>query len=224
MLAVIKPMDLRDAINQRTTNSLQSESDCYRQPSIMSEPMKHPSPRTENHEFNLGNALDLRCVDNSSVTVCGNCESCLLIYKIKEAKEYIGRFGDHSKKRLMLGLLRRVKSIDLLNNLSLLLRPTLNKDFTYARARTNPSLNTDVATVSSDRAINPDAVEQETIAIWEWFFFSTYWTKTNFLFSLLQLCDSHLLHVLYTQTRTLLATEQKAAETHSGKVLYFFLM
>ncbi|KAK3759040.1 hypothetical protein RRG08_022029 [Elysia crispata] len=189
-------------------------------PKSLSEAMKHPSSLQETCEFNLGKALELRCAHSEAVTVCGQCESCTLTHKLRDVREWFYRFGDHSKKRFMLGLLRRTRSIDMLKNLVLLLQPTLNKDYTYARSRTNPSLETDTATLSSDRAISATTVEQITISLWEWFSRANYWTKMNFALNLLQMCGVNLLHTLYTQARTLLASEMKAAESVAEADVY----
>ncbi|XP_059139668.1 F-box and WD repeat domain containing protein 10B-like [Physella acuta] len=180
---------------------------------VFSEIMKHPSSQSEEQEFNLGKALELRCINISKYTSCGVCDTCLLNTKLREIKEWFFRFGDHSKKRFMLGLFRRIKSTDLLKNLVVLLQPVLNKDGMYARARTQPSLKTDSATVSSDRAINANKVEQLMLGTWEWFAHTTYWTKMNCTLNLLQQCDAHLLQELYKQARTMLASELKAAES-----------
>lgn len=175
--------------------------------------MKHTSANVEVFEFNLGQAQQLRCVNRSKATVCGQCEACILNNKLTDIKEWFPKLGDHSKKRLMLGLLRRFHSIDLLHQLVTLLHPMMCKDFTYARSRTCPSLFTDASTLSSDRALPTNTVEDNTTNYWKWFEKANYWTKSNFAFAVLQMCDSHLLHTLASQARTLLITEEKAASS-----------
>ena len=204
---------------QGTDSTCQPHNAFLSLPKSLGDAMKHPSSLQEAAEFNLGRALELRCVNSKDATVCGECETCTLTHKLRDVREWFYRFGDHSKKRFMLGLLRRTRSIDMLKNLVLLLQPTLNKDYTYARSRTNPSLETDTATLSSDRAISATTVEQITISMWEWFSRANYWTKMNFALNLLQMCGVNLLHTLYTQARTLLASEMKAAETLAGEYL-----
>ncbi|XP_060063470.1 F-box and WD repeat domain containing protein 10B-like [Ylistrum balloti] len=171
--------------------------------------MKHPNNNVELFEFNIGQALHMRCVNTKKA--CGQCESCQLNTKLKEAKEWLGKFGDHSKKRFMLGLMRRFQSVDLLQQMVTLLQPLLYKDFTYARSRTTPSLKTDTASLSSDRAVPSKDVEAFILTTWNWFQKANYWSKANYAMSLLQLCDSHLLHILGTQARTLLVSEERAA-------------
>lgn len=179
--------------------------------------MKHPNTNLESFEFNLGQARNLRCVKSEKATVCGQCETCTTNKRLKEARDWLPKLGDHSKKRFMLGLLRRFHSVDLLSQIVTILQPLLYKDFTYARSRTAPSLATDCASLSSDRALDKREVESFIMKTWYWFQRSNYWTKSNYAISLLQMCDSHLLHTLGTQARTLLVTEERAASLMEGK-------
>ena len=188
---------------------------------IASTPLVNDSKNTsitnkEENEYNLNQALNLRCINQTGFTECGHCDSCLLLNKIREFRQCFFRFGDHSKKRFMLGLLKRMRSIDLLKNTVLLLQPTLSKDCIYSRARTNPSLDTDSASVSSDRAMSAQKVEETTMSNWDWFSCASYYMKANFALCMFQMCDIHLLHTVFTQAKTLLASEMKAAEALQG--------
>lgn len=181
--------------------------------------MKHPSANLEVFEFNIGKAQSLRCAGSSRAISCGECETCLLTDRMKHAKEFFPKMGDHSKKRFMLGLMRRFHSVDLLQQMVSLLQPLTCKDFTYSRSRVAPSLDTDSSTFSSDRAMDLMEVEQFVTGTWMWFQKSNYWTKANFALSLLRLCDSSLLHTLGSQARTLLISEEKATTVVPGKKL-----
>lgn len=183
--------------------------------------MKYSSAQREDQEFSLSTALERRCVSATRFLNCGKCESCILVQKVREVKQWFFRFGDYSKKRFMLGLLHRIKSISLLKSLTAVLQFTSTKDRTYARARTNPSLDTDIENVSSDHAICTIKMEQVLDSTWEWFTHANYWTKKNFMLSFLQMCEAHLLHVLYKQANTLLAAELKAADSQTGMIINF---
>lgn len=189
---------------------------------VMEETMKHTTTNIEQYEFNLGRAPNLRCVNTGKSTVCGECETCLLTLKMKEVKEWFHRLGDNSRKKFMLGLLRRIHSVDLLRQLVTLLQPVVMKDFMYARARSQPSLTTDMMTLSADRALSEDDVLKYITSTWDWFAKSSYWSKANFAFSLLQACDAHLLYLLFTQANTLLVSEKKATEAVQGIYLVYF--
>ncbi|XP_070185909.1 F-box and WD repeat domain containing protein 10B-like isoform X2 [Littorina saxatilis] len=187
---------------------------------VMEETMKHTTTNIEQYEFNLGRAPNLRCVNTGKSTVCGECETCLLTLKMKEVKEWFHRLGDNSRKKFMLGLLRRIHSVDLLRQLVTLLQPVVMKDFMYARARSQPSLTTDMMTLSADRALSEDDVLKYITSTWDWFAKSSYWSKANFAFSLLQACDAHLLYLLFTQANTLLVSEKKATEAVQATLDY----
>ena len=184
--------------------------------------MKHPSTSKEVFEFNLGQALQLRCVHDSRNTICGECESCLITARLNQVKEWFFRAGDESKKRFVLGLVRRLHSVDLLVHLVRLLQPLLCKDFMYARSRTNPSLNTDRCTMSADRAISTSELESQIAASWYWFQTANYWSKWKFMLGVLQHCEAHLLHSIGSQARTLHAAEQNATNPQGKYFPHFF--
>ena len=184
------------------------------------EMMKHSAPNIEVFEFNLGQAPLLRCVSSEKNTSCTECETCLLNSKLREIKEWFPRLGDHSRKRFMLGLMQRLHSAEILGQIVKLLQPILCKDFTYSRSRSNPSLPTDTTTLSSDRAMPQKDVEDYITSTWHWFSSCNYWSKANFAYVLLRMCDAHLLHVIGTQARTLLISEVRAAAEMPGELLY----
>ena len=142
--------------------------------------------------------------------MCGHCQTCGLREKLVEVRAWFVRAGDQTRRRFTLGIVRRLNSVDLLQYVQTLLQPLMYKDFTYARARTTPSLATDTATMASNRAL----VTQETEAViadtWLWFQTADYWTKSNFLLGVLQLCSAALLHQIAQQAQTLLTPEKKA--------------
>ncbi|XP_045213693.2 F-box and WD repeat domain containing protein 10B-like isoform X2 [Mercenaria mercenaria] len=180
--------------------------------------MKHSAPNIEVFEFNLGRAPLLRCVNTEKSTACSECETCKLSVKVREIKQWFPRLGDHSKKRFMLGLMQRTRSAELLRQVVTLLQPVLCKDFTYSRSRTNPSLPTDNPTLSSDRAIPAKKVDEYIISSWQWYREANYWSKANFALVLLQMCDAHLLHTIGAQARTLLISEERAAQEFGESV------
>lgn len=182
--------------------------------------MKHSAPNIEVFEFNLGQATQLRCVNSEKSTSCSKCEACQLIVKIREIKQWFPRFGDHSRKRFMLGLIQRTHSAELLAQVVKLLQPMLCKDFTYSRSRTNPSLQTDTTTLSSDHALPTKELENFIITSWQWYGEANYWSKSNFALALLQMCDAHLLHTIGAQAQSLLISEVKAAEEFGGRKKY----
>lgn len=185
--------------------------------------MKHPCPQIESSVFNLGNAQQLRCTQGGQTT-CSKCEGCLLTQQLTSVKSWLPRVGDQSKQRFVLGLIRRLHSVELVQRVSNLLQPLLYKDFTYARSRSKPSLDTDSATMCNDHSLNIVELEQNISQVWNWFQKANYWTKSNFLTQLLQQCDSHLLYLVGVQARTLVTSELKAFNPIGKLIFYIFVL
>ena len=189
--------------------------------SFDSSDMKHPSPQVESFVFNLGKAQGLRCTGTDK-KICGKCEGCLFQMKITPVKAWLCRAGDQAKRRFMLGLLRRLHSVDLVRYVVNLLQPMLCKDFMYARSRSKPSLATDSATMSNDRALNVVELEKNIAETWDWFQSSSYWTKSNFIVTMLQECEQHLLHSIGIQARTLLTSEEAAFMPYGMIIMFYY--
>ena len=172
--------------------------------------MKHSDPQLQTFVYNLGKANALRCSNLTGKKHCGECEGCVLQSSIGPAKAWFLRCGDQTKRRFMLGLLKRVHSVDLLKHIINILQPLNCKDFMYAKVRIKPSLSTDRATMSNDRALNVIELERRVSHMWSWFENSNYWTKSNFLTLMLQVCEQHLMKLILTQAQTILASEEAA--------------
>ncbi|KAM9296142.1 F-box/WD repeat-containing protein 10 [Gastrophryne carolinensis] len=146
-------------------------------------------------ELKLQLAPDLRCENQTSkVPLCRLCQTCVLASKLVTTKEWFLRAGDNSQRKFLFGVIRRLKSLDLLCYLEKVLEPALGKDFTYSRSRINPSLPQDFGTASSDRALDRHLLLQFIAETWDWFKNGSYWTKANYTLLLLQMCRPHLLH------------------------------
>ncbi|KAM5135252.1 F-box/WD repeat-containing protein 10 [Mantella aurantiaca] len=146
-------------------------------------------------ELKLRLASDLRCENRTStVPLCQACETCVLSAKVAATKEWFPRAGDNSQRRFLFGVIRHMKSADLLTYVEKALQPALGKDFTYSRSRINPSLAQDLGTASSDRALNRQRLLQFMAETWDWLKNGSYWTKANYALLLLQMCRPHQLH------------------------------
>lgn len=174
---------------------------------------------SEQYVLNIGKALELKCAQPLMDQECGECEVCLLAQSIIATRNWFWRCSDQVKKRFVIGIVQRFHSVDLLKHTIRLLRPLLAKDYTYARSRTAPGLNTDTARLSSNRALSSSEIEVNIRYTWNWFVSSNYWTKSNFLLGLLQMCNMHLLFTAGNHAKTLLAAEVKAL-SHRGDVSY----
>jgi hypothetical protein len=177
--------------------------------------MKLSNPNSESFEFNLQTVNEKRCCSAGLTGPCGFCESCLTDKKITDLKSWIEKAGNQSRKRLMLGLIRRVRSVEALTYLKGLLQSVLNgKDYTYARIRTNPNLETDRWTTSGDRVLNAKELESEIQNLWRWFEQSDYYTKVNFLLKVMKFCESQLIFLLLKQIQTQLVQDLQTSEKY----------
>lgn len=165
---------------------------------------------SEYYEFSVGKASELCCAESLEDKGCGECESCLLSHSILSTRNWFWRCSHQVKKKFLMGLVQRYHSVDLLKYTVQILKPLISKDYTYARNRICPSLQTDTAQASSDRALTMSDIEISIKYTWNWFVSSNYWTKSNFLLGLFKLCDIHLLFTVGNHAKTLLSSEIKA--------------
>ncbi|XP_067929155.1 F-box and WD repeat domain containing protein 10B-like [Watersipora subatra] len=165
---------------------------------------------SEYYEFSVGKAEELRCAKSLENRDCGECESCLLSHSILSTKNWFWRCSHRVKKKFLMGLVQRFHSVDLLKYTVQILKPLISKDFTYARNRSAPSLDTDNVKASSNRALSMADIDLSIKYTWNWFVSSNYWTKSNFLLGLFKLCEVQLLFMVGNHAKTLLSAEIKA--------------
>ena len=170
--------------------------------------MRQPERSSSLYQLSISRAPQLRCV-NSPVKSCGICEDCCLGAKLNHTKEWFCRCGEPVKRTYLLGLVKRFDSMDLLEYITSLLQSFQYKDFTYMRSRSKPSLIVDTSCPPTNHALNENELSDTVDNYLEWFSASTYWTKANYLLGLMQLCDTHLLHILATKTRALCERERR---------------
>ncbi|KAM4623588.1 F-box and WD repeat domain containing protein 10B-like [Polymixia lowei] len=140
---------------------------------------------------------------------CGSCLTCIYTTKLSESTEWLSRVGDSSKRKFLIGLLVRCRSVRLLQSIQNVLRVTSGKDYTYTRSK-KPSLPEDTVTCSSDRALDRNLLAIEMVETWDWFSRSHDWIKSNYLLAVLSLCNTELLRMLSNLTSVLLVREKQA--------------
>lgn len=189
--------------------------------------MRQPGRGSSLYQLSISRAPELRCV-KSPVKSCGVCEDCCLGAKLNHTKEWFCRCGEPVKRKYVLGLVERFDSLDLLEYVTSLLQSFQYKDFTYMRSRSKPSLIVDTSSPPTNHALNEDELLQTIDDFLEWFSGSTYWTKANYLLGLMQLCDTHLLHILATKVRGMCERERRRQravdEGLIDRGLYLFIL
>ncbi|XP_041073363.1 F-box/WD repeat-containing protein 10 [Carcharodon carcharias] len=179
--------------------------------------MHELEPAGEAAEFNIYSSAKQMCLTaGCSVPRCGSCYTCTLQLRLASARQWFLRAGHLARQQCLIGLVRRVNSLDLLLQLDRLLQPTLGKDFTHSRSSANPSLPEDLSTLSSNHTLDTPALHRYIAGTWDWFVGSGHWIKTNYLLGLFQMCEVHLLHNIGNLIRVLIV-DQKVLDSHKGK-------
>ncbi|KAG7265313.1 hypothetical protein CRUP_012764 [Coryphaenoides rupestris] len=138
---------------------------------------------------------------------CGNCASCRFAAKLSDSAAWLDRAGDATKRTFLLGLLTRCRSVPVHEAVADALRQvTSGKDLTYSRSK-RPSL---AAPRSSDRALDARLLRADVADTLRWFAGGDDWTKSNYVLSVLSLCDAGLLRVVANLNAVLLARERRA--------------
>ncbi|XP_078147049.1 F-box and WD repeat domain containing protein 10B [Centroberyx gerrardi] len=155
-------------------------------------------------------ASDLNCKNREEyLNTCGSCQSCAFATKLSESSQWLRQATDECKRRLLVGLLLRCRSVRVLESIQTVLQVTSWKGFTYARSN-RPSLTQDTVSCSPDRALNGNLLGMEMVETWDWFSSSPDWIKSKYLFRVLSLCDTELLRMLGNLTSVLLVREKRA--------------
>ncbi|KAM7370542.1 hypothetical protein PAMP_010078 [Pampus punctatissimus] len=135
--------------------------------------------------------------------MCGMCPSCVFAPKPPGSTQCLWRVSDEFKRRFVLELLLRCKSVQVLEHVQCVLGVTSWTVFTYARSR-SPSSPQDFPWRGSDRASDGKPLGIDVNEIWDWFSSSPDWIKTRYLCRLFLLCESELLRMVANLTSVLL--------------------
>ncbi|XP_072168163.1 F-box and WD repeat domain containing protein 10B-like [Diadema setosum] len=182
--------------------------------------MKHPPRTTENFEFNLGKSPDLRCLASRGTTICTKCESCVVRTRLIETRQWFLRAGEKSKRRFLLGLVRRFHSANLFAYVVQILKPLCGKDYLYSRSRANPGLDGDHIDAGHDRALRNQATEETIQDSLRWFSAAPYWSKSNYILGVLQMCSGELVHAVNKLAQTMLNNEKQKQIMRNRNVDY----
>ncbi|KAM7381304.1 hypothetical protein PAMA_012246 [Pampus argenteus] len=135
--------------------------------------------------------------------MCGMCPSCVFAPKPPGSTQCLWRVSDEFKRRFVLELLLRCKSVQVLEHVQYVLGVTSWTFFTYARSR-SPTSPQDFPCRGSHRALGGKPLGIDMNEIWDWFSISPDWIKTRYLCRLFLLCESELLRMVANLTSVLL--------------------
>ncbi|XP_044309793.1 CMT1A duplicated region transcript 1 protein [Varanus komodoensis] len=164
-------------------------------------------------EYKLEYTPDLRCEKQTDlVPICHSCKSCILKWKMFSTREWFLRVSQASQRQFLVGIIKRFRSQDLLNYAWNLLQSTNTKDFTYSRSCVSSSFT---AASISNRGLDPQQLEHSMVNLWRWFLNASFWTKSNYILLLLQMCDAQLLLMAASLICSLLSKGKITTERHS---------
>ncbi|XP_043855519.1 CMT1A duplicated region transcript 1 protein [Dromiciops gliroides] len=164
----------------------------------------------EKLEFRLDCAPDLRCEQkNEHIPVCQKCETCVLAWKIFSTREWFCRISERYQQKFLVRILKRLKSLELLDYFEKILSTSQGKDFTYFRCRTIVDRKIDHKITCSIIKKVDEKVKDAMLHTLQWFGNSSYRTKAHYTLILLQWCDSRLLFIAACVIRFLILGHQR---------------
>lgn len=146
-------------------------------------------------------------------SMCGMCPSCAFAPNPPGSSQRLREMSDPFKRRFLVELILRCKSIRLLEEIqsmlgvmsgSLLIRARSPTDYPHRRA-------------ASARALDGRPEGIDTTGIWDWFSSSPDWMKSRYLYILFSRCDSDLLLMVANLTSVLLVRQKRGFLQFNGK-------
>ncbi|XP_027696365.1 CMT1A duplicated region transcript 1 protein [Vombatus ursinus] len=160
-------------------------------------------------ELRLDCAPDLRCEQKTEyLPMCQKCETCDLAWKIFSTREWFCRISERSQQKFLVRILKRLKSLELLDYFEKVLSTCQGKEFTYFRCRAIINRKTDKKITCSLIKKVDEKAKDTMLDTLRWFGDSSYRTKVNYASLLLQLCDSSLLFSAASVIRFLIVRQQ----------------
>ncbi|XP_020822259.1 F-box and WD repeat domain containing protein 10B [Phascolarctos cinereus] len=164
----------------------------------------------EKLEFRLDCAPDLRCEQKTEyLPMCQKCETCVLAWKIFSTREWFCRISERSQQKFLVRILKRLKSLELLDYFEKVLSTSQGKEFTYFRCRAIIDRKTDKKITCSKIKKVDEKAKDAMLDTLRWFGNSSYRTKVHYTLLLLQLCDSSLLFNAASVIRFLIVRQQR---------------
>ncbi|XP_028422735.1 F-box/WD repeat-containing protein 10 [Perca flavescens] len=140
--------------------------------------------------------------------MCGICPFCAFAPKPPASSRCLWKVSDEFKRRFMVELLLRCKTIQVLESIQSVLGETCWTLLTYARAR-SPTSPEEYPWRGTDRPQDGKPLGMDMNEIWDWFNSSPDWMKSCYLCRLLSLCDSELLRMVANLTSVLLVRQKR---------------
>jgi hypothetical protein len=142
---------------------------------------------------------------SASQLYCGECQSCEIVNKLNGLKQWFDRASHMSIKKLLFGLLERVKNMEVYLQLNNVLAPILkSKDLIYSRNKYLPSCPEDYEKVTNNRCLSDDYVDTKIEELCLWYSLATSnYVKMNFILSILNKCDQAIVVLVVLKLKSI---------------------
>uniref|UniRef100_A0A668S485 F-box domain-containing protein n=1 Tax=Oreochromis aureus TaxID=47969 RepID=A0A668S485_OREAU len=152
------------------------------------------------------------------VSMCGMCPTCVFASKPPGSSRCLWKVSDEFKRRFVLTLLLRCRSVQVLESIQGVLRgATLWTLHTYARSR-SPITPQEHPFRSSHQGHDGKPLGVNVKEIWKWFSSSPDWVKSSYVCRIFSLCDSELLRMVANLTNVLLVRQKSGFLEFNGKI------
>ncbi|XP_030611453.1 F-box/WD repeat-containing protein 10 isoform X2 [Archocentrus centrarchus] len=143
------------------------------------------------------------------LSLCGMCPSCVFAPKPPGSSRCLWKVSDEFKRRFMLALLLRCRSVKALESIQGVLRGATSWTLhTYARSR-RPLSPPYHPFHCSQPALDGEPLGVNVKEIWQWFSSSPDWVKLSYVCRIFSRCDSELLQMVSNLTNVLLVRQKR---------------
>uniref|UniRef100_I3JME6 F-box and WD repeat domain containing 10 n=1 Tax=Oreochromis niloticus TaxID=8128 RepID=I3JME6_ORENI len=152
------------------------------------------------------------------VSMCGMCPTCVFASKPPGSSRCLWKVSDEFKRRFVLTLLLRCRSVQVLESIQGVLRGATSWTLhTYARSR-SPITPQEHPFRSSHQGHDGKPLGVNVKEIWKWFSSSPDWVKSSYVCRIFSLCDSELLRMVANLTNVLLVRQKSGFLEFNGKI------
>lgn len=152
------------------------------------------------------------------LNMCGMCPTCVFAPRPPGCSRCLWKVSDEFKRRFVLALLLRCRSVQALESIQAVLRGATSCTLhTYARSR-RPFSPQHYPLRCSNPAPDGKPLGVNVTEIWKWFSCSPDRVKSSYVCRVLSLCDSELLQMVSNLTNVLLVRQKRGLLQFNGNI------
>lgn len=151
----------------------------------------------------------------SCSTLCGMCWSCVFAPEPPGSARCLWTVSDELRRNLVVGLILRCTSVNVLQTIQEALSFTSWDYFNYDRSESRTCVLHFSSAKNQAWDVKPEGLD--VAEIWAWFTGSSHATKSRYLLRLFSFCDSELLRMAANLTNVLLVRQRRGLLQMDGK-------